>query len=97
MCGPNGNGIVSVPGRAPMWGDSCTLRRPGPVALVSQSGNVAVNALASARGLRLHTVVSCGNQAVLDAAYDAQLEGRVTDVASAMKLALELHRGKPPE
>jgi acetyl-CoA synthetase len=51
-----------------MWGDSCALRRPGPIALVSQSGNVAVNALGSARGLRLHTVVSCGNQAVLDAA-----------------------------
>ena len=42
-------------------------REPGPVALISQSGNVAVNALASRRGLRLHTVVSCGNQAVLDA------------------------------
>src|SRR4051794_41932092 len=40
---------------------------PGPVALVSVSGNVAVNALASRRGLRLHTVVSCGNQAVVGA------------------------------
>jgi len=68
LCGPNGNGIVSVHNRAPMWGDSCTLRRPGPIALVSQSGNVAVNALGSRRALRLHTVVSCGNQAVLDAA-----------------------------
>jgi acetyl-CoA synthetase len=67
VCGPNGNGIVSVTTRAPMWGDSCTLGRPGPIALVSQSGNVAVNALASSRGLRLHTVVSCGNQAVLGA------------------------------
>jgi acetyl-CoA synthetase len=43
-------------------------REPGPVALITQSGNVAVNALASRRGLRLHTVVSCGNGAVLDAA-----------------------------
>ena len=68
LCGPNGNGIVSVHNRAPMWGDSCTLRRPGPIALISQSGNVAVNALGSTRALRLHTVVSCGNQAVLDAA-----------------------------
>jgi acetate---CoA ligase (ADP-forming) len=68
VCGPNGNGIVSVHRRAPMWGDSVALRRAGPVALVSQSGNVAVNALGTARGLRLHTVVSCGNQAVLDAA-----------------------------
>jgi acetyl-CoA synthetase len=38
------------------------------VALVSQSGNVAVNALATRRGLRLHTVVASGNQAVLSAA-----------------------------
>jgi acetate---CoA ligase (ADP-forming) len=68
VCGPNGNGIVSVHRRAPMWGDSVALRRAGPVALVSQSGNVAVNALGTARGLRLHTVISCGNQAVLDAA-----------------------------
>ena len=68
VCGPNGNGVVSVGRRAPMWGDSCSLRRAGPIALISQSGNVAVNALGSTRGLRLHTVISCGNQAVLDAA-----------------------------
>src|SRR6185503_2702608 len=53
VCGPNGNGIVSVRHRAPMWGDSVTLRRPGPVALISQSGNVAVNALGATRALRL--------------------------------------------
>ncbi|GAA1012745.1 acyl-CoA synthetase [Acrocarpospora pleiomorpha] len=68
ICGPNGNGIVSVVNRAPLWGDAYTARRPGPVALISQSGNVAVNALLSTRALGLHTVVSCGNQAVLDAA-----------------------------
>jgi acyl-CoA synthetase (NDP forming) len=68
VCGPNGNGIVSVPDRVALWGDVIVPRDAGPVALISQSGNVAVNALASRRGLRLHTVVSCGNQAVLDAA-----------------------------
>jgi acyl-CoA synthetase (NDP forming) len=68
LCGPNGNGIVSVPDRVAMWGDVIVPREAGPVALISQSGNVAVNALASRRGLRLHTVVSCGNSAVLDAA-----------------------------
>nr|WP_062333617.1 acetate--CoA ligase family protein [Herbidospora sakaeratensis] len=79
VCGPNGNGVVSVVGRAPMWGDAYLPRRPGPVALVSQSGNVAVNALLSRRALRLHTVVSCGNQAVLNAsdylAALAELDG----------------------
>src|SRR4051812_46185818 len=68
LCGPNGNGIVSVPDRVAMWGDVIVPREAGPVALISQSGNVAVNALASRRGLRLHTVISCGNSAVLDAA-----------------------------
>jgi acetyl-CoA synthetase len=67
VCGPNGNGIVSLPDRVALWGDTVHPLEPGPVALISQSGNVAVNALASRRGLRLHTVVSCGNQAVLDA------------------------------
>jgi len=68
VCGPNGNGIVSVASNFALWGDMVGPRDSGPVALISQSGNVAVNAIASRRGLRLHTIVSCGNQAVLDAA-----------------------------
>jgi acyl-CoA synthetase (NDP forming) len=67
VCGPNCDGIVSFPAKAPIWGDALVPREAGHVAIVSQSGNVAVNALGSARGLRLHTVVSCGNQAVVDA------------------------------
>jgi acetate---CoA ligase (ADP-forming) len=67
LCGPNGNGIVAVGSRAPMWGDSVAPLEPGPVALISQSGNLAVNALGSRRGIRYHTVISTGNQAVLDA------------------------------
>jgi acetyl-CoA synthetase len=67
VCGPNGNGIVSLWDRVALWGDSVAPRAPGHVAVISQSGNVAVNALASRRGLRLHTVVSCGNEAVLAA------------------------------
>ncbi|HEX2467528.1 MAG TPA: acetate--CoA ligase family protein [Solirubrobacterales bacterium] len=67
VCGPNGNGIIAVGARAAMWGDSVAPLEPGGVALVSQSGNVAVNALGSLRGIGYHTVVSTGNQAVLDA------------------------------
>jgi acetyl-CoA synthetase len=67
VCGPNGNGFVSLPDRVALWGDALRDLQAGPVAVISQSGNVAVNALASRR-LGLHTVVSCGNQAVLDAA-----------------------------
>jgi acetyl-CoA synthetase len=68
VCGPNGNGIVALHERAALWGDALRALEPGPVALVSQSGNVAVNTLATRRGLRLHTVVSCGNAVGLDPA-----------------------------
>jgi acetate---CoA ligase (ADP-forming) len=68
VCGPNCNGIVAMHARAVLWGDALSPREPGPVALVSQSGNVAVNALATRRGLRFHTVIASGNQAVLSAA-----------------------------
>ena len=67
MIGPNCDGMVRLHERAALWGDALRPQEPGGVALVSQSGNLAVNALATRRGLRLHTVVSCGNQAVLDA------------------------------
>ena len=68
VCGPNCNGIVSPHSRIALWGDAFSVPEPGPVALVSQSGNVAVNALATRRGLRFHTVIASGNQAVLTAA-----------------------------
>jgi acetate---CoA ligase (ADP-forming) len=68
VCGPNGNGIVSYPDRVALWGDALSAREAGGVAIVSQSGNQAVNAISVDRGLRFHTVVSCGNAAVLEAA-----------------------------
>lgn len=67
VCGPNGNGIVAVGARAPLWGDSVGVLRPGRVAMISQSGNVAVNAIGSRRGIDFHTLVSTGNQTVLEA------------------------------
>ncbi len=67
LCGPNGNGVLAVHNRAPLWGDSVNPLEPGAVAIISQSGNVAVNAIGSRRGINFHTVVSTGNQAVLDA------------------------------
>src|SRR6185312_1508054 len=68
--------------RAALWGDALRPQEPGHVALVSQSGNVAVNALATRRGLRFHTVVSCGNQAVLSAADYLEHLGRDEEVRS---------------
>ncbi|HTE61234.1 MAG TPA: acetate--CoA ligase family protein, partial [Solirubrobacteraceae bacterium] len=68
VIGPNCDGLVAFHARAALWGDALVPRPAGRVALISQSGNVAVNALALGRGLRFHTVASVGNQAVLDAA-----------------------------
>ena len=82
VCGPNGNGIVSFPGRLALWGDAVAPREPGPVAFIAQSGNIAVNALATRRGLGLHTVVSSGNQALVDAADYAAYLARADGVRS---------------
>jgi acetate---CoA ligase (ADP-forming) len=88
VCGPNCNGIVATHTRTALWGDALAPREPGAVALISQSGNVAVNALATRRGLRFHTVVASGNQAVLSAAdYLSFLAGE--DGVGAVALYLE--------
>ncbi|MFZ0092120.1 MAG: CoA-binding protein, partial [Solirubrobacteraceae bacterium] len=87
VCGPNCNGIVSPQARIALWGDALETPEPGPVALVSQSGNVAVNALATRRGLRFHTVIASGNQAVLSAAdYLEFLAGEAAVGAVALYL-----------
>jgi acyl-CoA synthetase (NDP forming) len=79
VVGPNCDGVVRLHERVALWGDALRPQPAGAVALISQSGNLAVNALATRRGLRLHTVASCGNQAVLDAgallAFLAEDEG----------------------
>ncbi len=67
VCGPNGNGVAAIRAHAPMWGDAVGRVLPGRVAMISQSGNVGVNALGSGRGIDFHTVISTGNQAVIDA------------------------------
>jgi len=67
VIGPNGNGMVSVPARAPLWGDAVTLpRSPGGIALISDSGNIGVVGMAHRSGEGLHTVISSGNAAVVD-------------------------------
>ena len=94
--------------RAALWGDALAPREPGAVALVSQSGNVAVNALATRRGLRFHTVIASGNQAVLSAAdyleYLAAQDGVALDRAvprgrrrpAAVRRACRVRRGGRP-
>ena len=67
VIGPNGNGMVSVPARAPLWGDAVSLPdRAGGIALISDSGNIGVVGMAHRGGEGLHTVISAGNAAVVD-------------------------------
>lgn len=82
VCGPNGNGIVSPGRRVALWGDALGPLESGWVALISQSGNVAVNALCARRGLRFHTVIASGNQAVLSAADYLQFLAAQAEVRS---------------
>ena len=88
VVGPNANGVVSVHSRAPMWGDGVALGAAGGVALITQSGNLGVVALASRRGIAWHTVVSVGNSAVVDAAA-ALDQLAVTDGVRSVALYLE--------
>jgi len=88
VIGPKANGVVAVHHRAPLWGDVVDIGEPGAVALITQSGNVGVTALASRRGLRWHTVLSVGNSAVVDAA-NALDELSFTDGVRSVALYLE--------
>ena len=88
VCGPNGNGIVAVGERAAIWGDGLGPIDPGPVAMVTQSGNVGVNALGSRRGIGWHTVVSTGNQTVC-AASDWMAALAARDGVGSIALFLE--------
>jgi acetate---CoA ligase (ADP-forming) len=66
ICGPNCFGLVSVkPGLAAYSGPLSRPLRPGPVAIVSQSGGLGANAfvpLMVDRELGFSHFVSCGNQ-----------------------------------
>jgi len=69
LAGPNNMGYINVHGRTAMW----TAGRfpsftPGPVAIISQSGSIAIALSQDERHLGIAYVVSAGNEAVLTAA-----------------------------
>jgi acyl-CoA synthetase (NDP forming) len=62
--GPNCYGFVNTFDRVALWPDEHGMQAfDRGAAIVSQSGNVAVNVTFQQRGLRLGTVISVGNQA----------------------------------
>ncbi|MFZ9629389.1 MAG: CoA-binding protein [Ilumatobacteraceae bacterium] len=82
--GPNCYGFVNTFDRVALWPDEhgCQRHERG-VAVVSQSGNVAVNLTFQQRGLRLGSMITVGNQASLgsDDAVEALLhDDRVTAI-----------------
>ncbi len=90
--GPNCYGFVNTFDRVALWPDEhgCVRHERG-VAIVSQSGNVAVNLTFQQRGLRLGSMITVGNQASLgsDDAMAALLDD---DRVTAIGLFLEAVR-----
>ena len=64
VLGPNCFGYINTFDRIALWPDEHGCRRTDRgAAIISQSGNVAVNLTFQQRGLRLGTMISVGNQA----------------------------------
>lgn len=84
VVGPNCLGVAGfVDGFLPGWALQLrAARRPGRVGAVLQSGQLANHLVNNRRGLELSYAVSCGNQAVLDAADF--LEWFASDPATAV-------------
>lgn len=84
LFGPNCYGYVNTFDRVALWPDEHGMtRHDRAVAIVSQSGNVAVNLTFQQRGLRLGQMITVGNQASLgtEDAIDALLDDeRITAI-----------------
>ena len=66
LCGPNNIGILNVLDHSALWTVPVVgLTAPGPVAVISHSGSVAMALAAGLTRLGLAHVVSAGNEAVL--------------------------------
>jgi acyl-CoA synthetase (NDP forming) len=69
VCGPNNMGFMNIHDRICMW----TARvipalRPGPAAIISQSGSIAIALSEDVRNIGLSYVITAGNEAVCTAA-----------------------------
>jgi acetate---CoA ligase (ADP-forming) len=69
VAGPNNMGYVNVHGRVAMWtAGRLPAFTPGPAAIVSQSGSIAIALSQDERALGIAYVISAGNEAVVTAA-----------------------------
>lgn len=94
--GPNCYGFVNTFDRVALWPDEHGLsRHDRGVAIVSQSGNVAVNLTFQRRGLRLGTMISVGNQASLgseDAVAELLTDDRITAIGVFLEAVRDAQR-----
>jgi acyl-CoA synthetase (NDP forming) len=69
LCGPNNMGLINVHDRTAIWTQlHMSEVRPGPVAVISQSGSMALALIQDERNLGLAYVVTAGNEAALSVA-----------------------------
>lgn len=66
LSGPNNMGVLNVLDRTGMWTLPLPDARPGPVAIISQSGSAAIALSEDPKQLGLAYVLTSGNEAVLD-------------------------------
>jgi acyl-CoA synthetase (NDP forming) len=69
LAGPNNMGLINVNDRVAIWTQlHMTALRPGPIAVIAQSGSVALVLAQDERRLGLAYLVTAGNEAVLGVA-----------------------------
>ncbi len=91
LCGPNNVGAINVAHCAPIWTTDLPRLDPGPVALISHSGSVAIGLAQDDRHLGLAYVITPGNEAVCDVADYLDYVVR-DDAVSTVMLFLETIR-----
>ena len=83
VCGPNNLGLVNLADGVALWTSQMPRGRPGPVAVISQSGSVALALGDDPAGLGLAYLITAGNEAVTGVAdYVSALaeDGRVKTI-----------------
>jgi acyl-CoA synthetase (NDP forming) len=69
LCGPNNLGLINVHDHAAMWTPRYMMPvKPGPIALISQSGSIAIVLADDERQIGFSYLVTAGNEAVLTVA-----------------------------
>ncbi len=65
LCGPNNMGIVNLADRIPLWtSPDLPIAGPGPVAVIAQSGSIAISLSYDAGHFGYAYVVTTGNEAI---------------------------------